>query len=704
MTRLLFVFGIALLVRLIHVWQLQASPFFSVLLGDSRAYDEWAQRIAAGDWLGREVFYQAPLYPYFLGALYAVFGRDLLLVRLVQAALGSAACVFLALAAARLFSARVGFVSGLILALYAPAIFFDALIQKSVLDVFLVCLALWIISGILDAPKRSSLWLALGVTLGTLTLSRENALLLVVVMLAWALSKRVALPNVAAFAIGLGLVLMPVAARNQHASGGFVLTTSQFGPNFYMGNNPNATGTYMALREGRGDPRFERADATELAEAALGRRLSATDVSDYWRDLAFGYIASDPIEWMQLTGRKLLLLVSATEMVDTESQASHAEWSPILRVAGYFGHFGVWLPLAVVGLAATWSARSRLWLVYALAVGYAASVVMFFVVARYRYPLVPFVVLFAAAGICALPRYVGVRKSSSTAQRRDPLPHVAVVAIAVIMIVVVSRWPVLASDTMQAITETNLGATLQEQGRIDEAIVRYRRAIEIRPDYAPAHNNLGAGLRKQGRLDEAVASYRRALELFPEDAGTHYNVATALVEQRHSAEAVSHFEKAFGSIRPSAAAHNNFGVALVAAGRFDEAVGHFRKALELEPDARATLRNLGDALARLKQYPEAVSHLRRVTELHAQDPGAHYDLGGVLLEAGQPTEAARAFREAIRLAPDSAQAYDKLGIALASQGQMNEAIAAFQQAVRLQPDYAEAQRHLRAALGTLPRD
>ena len=64
--------------RLVHVWQIRRSPFFSLLMGDSRGYDEWAQRIAGGDWLGHEVFYQAPLYPYLLGVIYAVAGRHLL--------------------------------------------------------------------------------------------------------------------------------------------------------------------------------------------------------------------------------------------------------------------------------------------------------------------------------------------------------------------------------------------------------------------------------------------------------------------------------------------------------------------------------------------------------------------------------------------------------------------------------------------------
>ncbi len=152
----LLIFAIALAVRLIHVWQMRSSPFFDVLMGDANGYDQWAQRLAAGDWIGSDVFYQAPLYPYFLGAIYALFGRDLLVVRIIQAIIGSASCVLLGMAAARFFSNRAGVITGLALALWAPAIFFDALLQKSVLDVFFICLGLLLIAAIAQIPDPGS--------------------------------------------------------------------------------------------------------------------------------------------------------------------------------------------------------------------------------------------------------------------------------------------------------------------------------------------------------------------------------------------------------------------------------------------------------------------------------------------------------------------------------------------------------------------
>ena len=148
------IFLAALLVRLIHLWQIRSAPFFTVLMGDARGYDDWARQIAGGDWLGHEVFYQAPLYPYFLGVLYRVVGRNLIVVRVCQAVIGSLACVLLGLAGRRLFSNRTGLIAGLMLALYAPAVFFDTLIQKSVLDVFFICLMLWLIGAIVAGPAE----------------------------------------------------------------------------------------------------------------------------------------------------------------------------------------------------------------------------------------------------------------------------------------------------------------------------------------------------------------------------------------------------------------------------------------------------------------------------------------------------------------------------------------------------------------------
>ena len=92
----------------LHDWQ--STPFATVLLGDGREYDLWAQRIAAGDWWGPLPFYQAPLYPYFLASLRRLFDAGPEGVRVVQALIGAASCVWIARAGRSWFDARIGWV------------------------------------------------------------------------------------------------------------------------------------------------------------------------------------------------------------------------------------------------------------------------------------------------------------------------------------------------------------------------------------------------------------------------------------------------------------------------------------------------------------------------------------------------------------------------------------------------------------------
>jgi tetratricopeptide (TPR) repeat protein len=688
------IFATALVVRLVHLWQIRSAPFFSVLMGDSHGYDQWAQRIAHGEWIGREVFYQAPLYPYFLGTIYAIGGRSFVLVRMIQALIGSASCALLGLAAARLFSKPAGIAAGVMLAVYAPAIFFDGLLQKSVLDVFFVCLALALISQTINTEHAkhedspSWIWLWLGLAMGCLSLTRENALVFVVVIVAWALTTHERLRHAAIFLVGLAIVLLPVAARNRLVGGGFFITTSQSGPNFYIGNNPHADGTYASLRFGRGAPEYERQDATELAEHALGRRLTPGEVSSYWTDQALAFITSRPGTWLTLMGRKVALLVNAAEMVDTESQETHAEWSWPLRIAGPVGHFGLLIPLALFGVVVSWPSRSRLWVLYAMTLTYGASVVLFYVFARYRYPLVPFLILFAAPGVLALPDAV----------RRREVPGGVWTLVAIVGAAIVSNWPMLSTDFMRAVTETNLGTAFQADRRFDEAEAHYRRAIAIRTDYAPAFNNMGTALKAEGRLDEAVATYEQALRVQPDFPDAHYNLANALFEAGRTDEAIGHFESALRLMPGSVEAHNNLGIALAAKGRDEDAAAQFRAALELDPESAKSHRNLGDVLASAGQAAEAIDHLRRAVQLDPSDASAHYDLGSALLDAHQLDEAIVEFRAALKLTPASVEAHNNLGIALGSQGKLEAAIEEFQQALKLDPGFADARQNLQMAL------
>ena len=147
----------AFVVRLVYLAQLLNAPFFDLRLGDAEAYHEWALRIAGGDWIGTDAFYQAPLYPYFLAGVYALFGNGAGIVRLVQAAIGAGSCVLLSAAGMALFG-RWGATAGVLLAIYPTAIFFDGMMEKTALVGFFTAALLYSAGGAPPQVPRAFHW------------------------------------------------------------------------------------------------------------------------------------------------------------------------------------------------------------------------------------------------------------------------------------------------------------------------------------------------------------------------------------------------------------------------------------------------------------------------------------------------------------------------------------------------------------------
>jgi tetratricopeptide (TPR) repeat protein len=508
---LAIVFLSALLLRLAYLWELRDADVSYILVGDAYLYDRWGREIARGAWLGDTIFYQAPLYPYFLGALYWLLPPSVMVVRLVQALLGATTCVLLALAGRAFFSPTVGLIAGGILAAYAPAIFFDGLIQKAVLDLLLATALLWLLGGLGVVPGAVRI-AAAGLALGLLCLTRENALVLVPVIGAWLLvayrvsPARRQLRYAGLFLAGIALILGPVALRNRVVGGEWFLTTAQLGPNFFIGNNARANGLYAPLRSGRGDPRLERQDATELAEAARGRRLTAGEVSRYWTERTLRDVRAAPGRWLRLLGRKLALTWNADEIVDSEDPAVYADSSVVLRGLGRLVHFGTVAPLAGVGLWITRGRWRRLSLLYLVLAAVTASVVLFYVFARYRYLLVPGVVLFAAAGA----------QGGVEAWRGQRWRELAVAATILGVAALGVNLRLVRDTTARAVMYRNMGATLGREGLPEEALRYYTKAVAANPAYVEARLSLARVLAALGRRDEAIGEYLMVLSLRPD--------------------------------------------------------------------------------------------------------------------------------------------------------------------------------------------
>jgi tetratricopeptide (TPR) repeat protein/2-polyprenyl-3-methyl-5-hydroxy-6-metoxy-1,4-benzoquinol methylase len=244
----------------------------------------------------------------------------------------------------------------------------------------------------------------------------------------------------------------------------------------------------------------------------------------------------------------------------------------------------------------------------------------------------------------------------------------------------------------------NLGNALKQQGKLDEAMAQYQRALDLKPGFAVARYNLGNALNEQGKLDEAVAQYRRALALKPDFAEAHNNLGNALKEQRKLDEAVAQYQRALVLKPDFAEAHNNLGNALKEQGKLDEAVAQYQRALVLKPDFAEAHDNLGNALKEQGKLDEAVAQYQRALAFRPGFPEAHNNLGNALNEQGKLDEAVAQYQQALAFRPDFAEAHSNLGTALRDQGKVDEAVARYRRALDLNPGYAEAHCNLGKAL------
>ncbi len=244
----------------------------------------------------------------------------------------------------------------------------------------------------------------------------------------------------------------------------------------------------------------------------------------------------------------------------------------------------------------------------------------------------------------------------------------------------------------------NLGYYLSNEGRVPEAMVYYKKSLEINPNYEDALNNLGYGYAGQRNFAEAIRLYESALRVRPRHPEVNNNLGNALAELGRVDEAIAHYAVTLEQKPEHADAHNNLGIALAMKGKLEEAIPHFHLAIRYKPDNASAHSNLGNALAAQHKLTEAIAEYQETLRLKPNDAHAHNNLGNVFAEQNKLPEAIAQYREALRLNADNPEAEYNLGQALVRANQRDEAVAHLREALRLKPDYAGARQQLEALL------
>jgi len=146
----------------------------------------------------------------------------------------------------------------------------------------------------------------------------------------------------------------------------------------------------------------------------------------------------------------------------------------------------------------------------------------------------------------------------------------------------------------------NMGIAYKSKGELNKAVVEYRKAIELAPEYSEAHNNLGNLLKDQKKFDEAIYHFEASIKIFSENPSTHNNLGTVHAMKGEISEAVTHFAKAI-SIQPTYFdARQNLGFAHMRQGELVAAERDFSQAVQIAMGGMASeQKRLEAAKARL---------------------------------------------------------------------------------------------------------
>src|ERR1017187_7788637 len=208
------------------------------------------------------------------------------------------------------------------------------------------------------------------------------------------------------------------------------------------------------------------------------------------------------------------------------------------------------------------------------------------------------------------------------------------------------------------------GVVLSDQRECDQAIAKYRKAIEINPKYALAVNNWGAVFDYQRNYDEAVAKYRKAIGLDPKYPDAYDNWGKVLYSQRKYDEAVAKYRQAIDLDPKHPLAYNLWANVLFDQRKYDDAVAKCRKAIDVDPKNADAYNNWGNVLSARKKYDEATASYRKAIDLDPKYPLAYDNWGYMLYEQKGYEEAVAKFQKAIDVDPKYALAYDHWGLVL----------------------------------------
>jgi tetratricopeptide (TPR) repeat protein len=615
------IFSLAIFLRLVYLLQIKTNPQFDFPLGDSITYLDLAERTIREGFFYKDIYFTSGIiYIYFLALILYIFGRNYLLITTIQIILGAFNCVLVYLIGKSVFNNKIGIIAALIASFYGVLIFFNGELLAATLGFFLFNISILLFLKFQNNENKRNIFFG-GMFLGLAALGSPNISLLLAGVLIWIFTLDIKTKKRLIYGtfclLGFLITISPATIKNFVSGNDFILISGNGGINFYIGNNPSASGAYT-LPEGMGLENTENFHKSTFLypEKVLDKKLKASEVSRFWFNESINFIRENPYKEIGLLWKKFLLFLNSYEIANHNNYYFFKRFSTLLSMP--LISFGVIAPLGLLGILLSLKHWRRYLLLYIFLVLYSASIILFFVTARYRLPSLSIIILF---GAYALWWYFEKIKEKGYKQVFLSLLPLS------LFIVLVNHGIEGFYSTVNFDQEYNkLGYVYYQKGMYDNSISAYNQSLLISPNDASTHYLLGTTYVKMGNHDKAEKEFKDSLVLKSDRPYAHYKLGMIFYLKGKLSDAMKHLQEEI-EIQPDfTQAHYNLAVIYDEMGLLDEAIKSYAKTIELDSGHFMAYNNLGIIYGRKNQYDKAVVQFQKALEIKPGDEEAMYNL------------------------------------------------------------------------------
>jgi Flp pilus assembly protein TadD len=216
--------------------------------------------------------------------------------------------------------------------------------------------------------------------------------------------------------------------------------------------------------------------------------------------------------------------------------------------------------------------------------------------------------------------------------------------------------PKSESSVSQALIWFEVGSRASDAHDNEGALRAFKKAVHMKPDFAPAWCNLGVAYGNLERNVDAIEAYQECIRLEP---------------------------------RLGVGAWYNLGISYSNLARYDDAIRAYQETIRLKPDDSGAWFNLCVAYGNLERYSQAVKACQEAIRLKPDDADGWHNLCTAHANSGHNADAIKACQEAIRLRPDFAVAWYGLGVSYAQQGDRAKVTQVYEKLRQVNPELAD---------------